>query len=36
MPGEGPRSEFGVVLERRKQTEGVTTETADHGTKSKI
>ena len=29
------RSRFGVVLERRKQTEGITTETADHRTKNK-
>ena len=29
------RKGFGVVLERRKQTQGVTTETSDHGTKSK-
>ena len=29
------RKRFGTVLERRKQTEGVTTETADHGNKSK-
>ena len=31
----GPRGEFGVVLERRKIGEGQTTHTDDHGTKSK-
>ena len=29
------RSAFGQTLERRKQTEGVTTSTANHGNKSK-
>ena len=35
MPSHFGREDFGKVLQRRKSSQGTTTETADHGQKNK-
>ena len=35
MPSHFGREDFGKVLQRRKYSQGTTTETADHGQKNK-